>query len=58
MVEKSARLAAPSGEVSAAMLAKLAVKYVICGHSERRQLLGETDEQINAKVKAVPTLRV
>lgn len=42
-----------TGEVSAAMLTKLQIKYVICGHSERRQLMGETDEQVNAKVKAV-----
>ncbi len=42
-----------TGEVSAPMLAKLGVKYVIVGHSERRQLLGETDEFVNAKVKAV-----
>ncbi|MFT5269298.1 MAG: triosephosphate isomerase, partial [Acidimicrobiales bacterium] len=42
-----------TGEVSAAMLGKLQVKYVIAGHSERRQLLGETDEQVNAKVKAI-----
>ena len=42
-----------TGEVSAAMLGKLQVKYVIAGHSERRELLGETDEQVNAKVKAI-----
>lgn len=42
-----------TGEVSAAMLAKLMVRYVIVGHSERRQLLGETNEQVNQKVKAV-----
>jgi len=42
-----------TGEVSAPMLAKLQVKYVICGHSERRELLGETDEQVNAKAKAI-----
>ena len=42
-----------TGEVSASMLGKLAVKYVICGHSERRELLGETNEQVNGKVKAV-----
>jgi triosephosphate isomerase len=36
-----------TGEVSAAMLAKLQVRYVIVGHSERRQLFGETDEQVN-----------
>ncbi len=42
-----------TGEVAAPMLAKLGVRYVIVGHSERRQLLGETDEFVNAKVKAV-----
>ncbi len=33
-----------TGEVSPQMLAKLMVEYVILGHSERRQLFGETDE--------------
>jgi triosephosphate isomerase len=42
-----------TGEVSAAMLAKLDVRYVIAGHSERRELFGETDEMVNAKVKAI-----
>ena len=42
-----------TGEVSAAMLMKMQVKYVICGHSERRELMGETDDEVNAKVKAV-----
>ena len=42
-----------TGEVSAAMLAKLDVRYVIAGHSERRELFGETDELVNAKVKAI-----
>jgi triosephosphate isomerase (TIM) len=42
-----------TGEVSPGMLAKLAVTYVIVGHSERRQLFGETDEGVNQKVKAV-----
>jgi len=42
-----------TGEVSPPMLAKLNVRYVIVGHSERRELFGETDEMVNAKVKAV-----
>jgi triosephosphate isomerase (TIM) len=42
-----------TGEVSPLMLAKLAVSYVIVGHSERREILGETDEMVNNKVKAV-----
>jgi len=42
-----------TGEVSPAFLAKLGVQYVICGHSERRELFGETDDQVNAKVAAI-----
>ncbi len=42
-----------TGEVSPTMLAKLDVAYVICGHSERRELFGETDETVNRKVRAV-----
>ena len=42
-----------TGEVSVTMLAKLDVAYVIVGHSERRQMFGETDDGVNAKVKAV-----
>jgi triosephosphate isomerase len=42
-----------TGEVSAAMLARLKVSYVICGHSERRTLFGETDELVNRKARAV-----
>ncbi|MFP5309244.1 MAG: triose-phosphate isomerase [Actinomycetes bacterium] len=42
-----------TGEVAPGMLARLDVRYVICGHSERRQLFGETDEVVNAKVRAV-----
>ncbi len=42
-----------TGEVSPAFLAKLDVTYVICGHSERREHFGETDEMVNAKVAAI-----
>jgi triosephosphate isomerase len=42
-----------TGEISPAFLAKLDVSYVIAGHSERRELFGETDEMVNKKVKAV-----
>src|SRR5918999_2468670 len=42
-----------TGEVSPEMLAKLDVAYVIVGHSERRELFGETDETVNLKLKAV-----
>ncbi|MBQ5973654.1 MAG: triose-phosphate isomerase [Oscillospiraceae bacterium] len=41
-----------TGEVSAQMLADLGIKYVIIGHSERRQYFGETDEIVNKKVLA------
>ena len=41
-----------TGEISAAMLLDLECRYVILGHSERRHVLGETDEAINLKVKA------
>jgi triosephosphate isomerase len=41
-----------TGEVSPVMLQALRVRYVILGHSERRELLGETDEGVNQKVKA------
>jgi triosephosphate isomerase (TIM) len=40
-----------TGEVSAAMLAKLGCSYVVVGHSERRQYHGETDETVNAKAR-------
>jgi len=45
-----------TGEVSPAFLAKLNVRYVIAGHSERRELFGETDEMVNKKAKAILAL--
>jgi len=41
-----------TGEIAADMLADLNVKYVIIGHSERRQYFGETDQTVNKKVHA------
>ncbi|MFN2593694.1 MAG: triose-phosphate isomerase, partial [Actinomycetota bacterium] len=41
-----------TGEVSPGMLAALDVDYIILGHSERREIFGETDENVNKKVKA------
>ncbi|MDH4189792.1 MAG: triose-phosphate isomerase [Betaproteobacteria bacterium] len=41
-----------TGEVSAAMIAEMGCRYVIVGHSERRQLFGETDAQVAAKFAA------
>jgi triosephosphate isomerase len=41
-----------TGEVAAAMLVELGCRYVIVGHSERRQLYGESDAQVAAKFAA------
>ena len=41
-----------TGEISATMLAKLGCSYVVIGHSERREYHAESDELINAKVRA------
>lgn len=40
-----------TGEISALMLKDLGCRYVIIGHSERRQFFGETDETVNKKLK-------
>ena len=42
-----------TGEVAPSFLAKLNVKYVICGHSERREIFGETDDMVAKKTKAI-----
>jgi triosephosphate isomerase len=41
-----------TGEISAPMLTEIGVRYVIIGHSERRQFFGETDETVNLRLKA------
>jgi triosephosphate isomerase len=41
-----------TGEISASMLTDIGVKYVIVGHSERRQYFGETNETVNKRTKA------
>ena len=41
-----------TGEISADMLTELGVKYVIIGHSERRQYFAETDATVNKKIHA------
>ena len=43
---------AHTGEVLASMLKDAGARYVIVGHSERRQFYGETDETVNRKVHA------
>ena len=42
-----------TGEISPAMLADVGCRYVIIGHSERRQHFGETDATVNRRLKAV-----
>lgn len=44
-----------TGEVSANMLLSAGCRYVIIGHSERRQYFGETDETVNRRIKAAQT---
>ena len=41
-----------TGEISGAMLAEAGVKYVIVGHSERRQYFAETNETVNKRLRA------
>jgi len=41
-----------TGEISTAMLKDIGCTYVLCGHSERRHIIGENDELVNKKVTA------
>jgi len=41
-----------TGEISPVMLSDIGCKYAIIGHSERRQYFGDTDESVNAKIRA------
>ena len=41
-----------TGEISSSMLKDVGCTYVLCGHSERRHVIGETDELINKKIAA------
>ena len=41
-----------TGDVSGVMLARLGCSYVVVGHSERREIHGETDALVNSKVRA------
>ena len=47
-----------TGEISAAMLADIGAAYCIVGHSERRRLFGETDEDVARKVAALLAVEV
>jgi len=47
-----AECGAYTGEISAPMLVELGIKYVIIGHSERRQFFGETDHTVNLRLRA------
>jgi triosephosphate isomerase len=44
-----------TGEISTSMLKDIGCTYVLCGHSERRHVIGEMDELINKKVAAAIT---
>src|SRR5689334_19184856 len=44
---------AHTGEIAVPMLAELGCRWILAGHSERRKEMGETDEQIKLKVRAV-----
>jgi len=47
-----------TGEISTRQLKETACQYVILGHSERRRIMGETDEMVNKKIKALLVARM
>lgn len=47
-----------TGEIAAAMLVDLGCRYVILGHSERRHILGETDQDVNKRLHAALAARL
>ena len=47
-----------TGEISGPMLLETGVRYVVVGHSERRQFFGETDATVNQRLKAAQSHRL
>jgi triosephosphate isomerase (TIM) len=47
-----------TGEIAGAMLTEIGVRFVVVGHSERRQYFGETDESVNLRLKAAQKNRI
>jgi triosephosphate isomerase (TIM) len=47
-----------TGEISGSMLTEIGVRFVVVGHSERRQYFGETDETVNLRLKAAQKHRL
>lgn len=47
-----------TGEISGPMLQEVGIRYVIVGHSERRQYFGETDATVNLRLKAAQKNRL
>jgi triosephosphate isomerase (TIM) len=47
-----------TGEIAGPMLTEIGVRFVVVGHSERRQYFGETDETVNLRLKAAQKNRI